>query len=48
MSQQAQRLPPQIKHEDPVTVIDARNRHIPFFLDTIDSVEVCKVALLQP
>ena len=46
MSQLAQGLPPQIKHQDPVTVIDARNRPIPFFLDTIGSVEVCKDTLL--
>lgn len=48
MSQLARGLPPQIKHQEPVTVIDARNRPIPFFLDTIGSVEVCKDALLQP
>jgi len=46
MSQLARGLPPQIKHQDPVTVIDARNRPIPFFLDTIGSVGVCKGALL--
>lgn len=40
MSQLARGLPPQIKHQDPVTVIDARNRPIPFFLDTIGSVKL--------
>ena len=49
MSQLARDLPPQIKYQEyPVMVIDARNRPIPFFLDTIGSVEVCKDALLQP
>jgi hypothetical protein len=46
LSQLLQGLPPQIKHQDhSVTVIDARNQPICFFLDTIGSVEVCKDAL---
>jgi hypothetical protein len=42
MNYAAQRLPPQIKSPEHVTLINACNRPLPFFLDTIDSWEVCK------
>lgn len=42
ISNQLFRLPPQIRSPEHVTVIDARNRAIRFFLDTICSAEVCE------
>ncbi|KAL2803349.1 nucleoside phosphorylase domain-containing protein [Aspergillus granulosus] len=39
------RMPPQMKSPEHVTVIDARNRRIRFFLDTISSVELFTVIL---
>ncbi|KAL4901254.1 hypothetical protein BDW74DRAFT_160559 [Aspergillus multicolor] len=40
VSQFSQRLPPQMMSPEHVTVIDARNRYIRFFLDTITSWEL--------